>query len=126
MDFAQQARLYETLLRRLQQRLEEEVAAGRVVLHRPAGGVPYIISLSVPGYKSEVLLHFLSERGVFVSSGSACARGKKSAVWTAAGLPPKELDSLLRLSFSSDTTPQDIDRFVQALKDAIRLIMTRK
>lgn len=64
-----------------------------ILLHRPARHAPYILNLSVPGIRSETLLHFLAQRGVYVSSGSACSRGKSSPVLGGAGLPPAEIDS---------------------------------
>lgn len=89
-----------------------------VRLHQPAARVPYLLNLSLPGLRSETLLHFLARREVFVSGGSACSKGKQSPVLKALGLPPQEIDSALRVSFSRDTTPQDIDRFLQALHEA--------
>ena len=80
--------------------------------------MPYILNVSLPGYRSETLLHFLAERGVYVSSGSACSRGKKSPVLTALGLPPEELDSALRISFCYENTPQDIRQLLEGLAQA--------
>ena len=87
--------------------------------HLPEGGVPYIVHLSVPGLRSETLLHFLAERGVSVSSGSACSKGRKSPVLTAMGLPSPEIDSALRLSFCYENTEQDIRQFLDALEEAM-------
>ena len=63
------------------------------------------------------MLHFLEQRGVYVSAGSACAKGKKSAVLTALGLPDREIDSALRISFSRFSTDEDVDQLLQALRD---------
>ncbi len=113
-SFAEQAALYEQLCARLTERLAELP----VVFHRPENGVPYIVNLSLPGLRSETMLHFLSERNIFVSSGSACSKGAKSAVLTAMGLPPAEIDSALRVSFCHHNTLEDIDRFAKALTEA--------
>ncbi len=94
-----------------------------VVFHLPENGVPYIVNLSVPGLKSETMLHFLSERNIYVSSGSACSKGAKSSVLTAMGLPPKEIDSALRISFCHHNTIQDIDRFADALTEAYHTLV---
>jgi cysteine desulfurase len=94
-------------------------ACDGVVFHLPTGGVPYIIHLSVPGLRSETMLHFLAQREIYVSSGSACSKGAKSPVLTAMGLPDSEIDSALRVSLSCENTEEDIDRFVCALKDAM-------
>ena len=78
-------------------------------------GAPHILPLSLPGYKSEVLVRYLSDKGVYLSSGSACHRGKPSHVFAALGLPKPVLDGVLRVSFSAWNTKDDID----ALKDAL-------
>lgn len=119
---AEQEALFETLRRRLFDRL----ADAPVAFHLPADGVPYIIHLSVPGFKSETLLHFLSERDIFVSSGSACAKGAKSPVLQAMGLPETEIDSALRLSLCHNNTPEDIDRFADALIAATQTLARRR
>lgn len=90
-----------------------------VVLHQPDAHVPYILSVSVCGFKSETLVHYLAERGVYVSSGSACAKGHDSHVLTAVGLPKDEISSALRISLCADNTPEHIDAFLTALKDAM-------
>jgi len=109
--------LYEAL----QQRLLGELPDGTVP-HLPGRRVPYITNFSVPGYRSETLLHFLAGRGVYVSSGSACSGSKRSPVLTAMGLPAAEIDSALRVSFCPETTEADIDRFLEALTEAMRSI----
>jgi len=90
-----------------------------VVIHRPQQAVPYILSISVPGFKSETLVHFLADRGVYVSAGSACAKGHDSHVLKAIGLTPDHIHSALRISLCADNTPDDIDIFLTALKEAI-------
>ena len=107
---------YDALRRHLLSRLEGDP---RVCFHLPAGGVPYIIHLSVPGYKSETLLHFLAQQEIYVSSGSACSKGAKSPVLTAMGLPAAEIDSALRVSLCRDNTVEDMDRFADGLLEAI-------
>lgn len=76
---------------------------------------PHLVNLSLPPIKSETLLHFLSSQGIYVSSGSACSKGKKSRVLTACGLPDPLIDSALRISFSRYNTREDIDRLVEQL-----------
>lgn len=107
---------YDTLRRHLLSRLGDNPA---VRFHLPAGGVPYIIHLSVPGYKSETLLHFLAQKEIYVSSGSACSKGAKSPVLTAMGLPADEIDSALRVSLCRDNTIADMDRFADGLLEAV-------
>lgn len=81
------------------------------------GDAPHICAISLPGYPSEMLVRDLSDRGIFVSSGSACHRGKASHVFAAMGLPKRTLMGMLRISFSPDTTGQEIDILVDALHD---------
>ena len=77
------------------------------------------MNLSVLGIRSEILLHFLEERGIYVSSGSACSKGAKSPTLAAYGLTPEQIDSAIRISFSKDTTEAEIDALLSALSDAI-------
>ena len=79
------------------------------------GGAPHILPVTLPGYKSEVVVRFLSGLGICVSSGSACHKGKPSHVYAALKRPKRELDGALRLSFSYDTTREDVDALVQGL-----------
>ena len=81
-------------------------------------GLPYILNISVLGYKSETLLHFLESKQIFVSSGSACAKGNQSYVLKEMGLSDKNIDSMLRISFCRDTTKNDIDALCDALTTA--------
>lgn len=119
----QQMAHYDTLRRHLLARLE---GVEGIRFHLPQGGVPYIIHLSVPGYKSETMLHFLAQKEIYVSSGSACAKGAKSPVLTAMGLPAAEIDSALRVSLCRDTTAEDIDRFADGLLEAMAQLASRK
>ena len=88
------------------------------------GAAPHILAVTMPGYKSEVVVRFLSDRGVYVSSGSACHKGKPSHVYAALGLPKKELDGALRISLSYDTTPEDITALAEGLEAAHRELFT--
>jgi cysteine desulfurase len=82
---------------------------------------PYIINFYVPTFmRSQTILQELSSNyNVFVSNGSACAKGKKSHVLTAMGLSDEVLDKSIRVSFSKNNTKEDIDMLVDALKDLI-------
>ena len=89
-----------------------------------AGTAPHILPVTLPGYKSEVVLRFLSDRGISVSSGSACHKGKPSHVYAALKLPKPQLDGILRISFSYDTAREDVDALVQGLKEAQAQLFT--
>lgn len=81
-------------------------------------GSPYIQNLSLVGYRSEIVLHYLAQRNIYLSSGSACARGKRSHVLSALNFSPSRIDSALRVSFQEQNTTQDVDRLVAALAAA--------
>ena len=89
-----------------------------------AGDAPHICAISLPGYKSEVVVRVLGDRGICVSSGSACHRGKPSHVFAAMGLPKPWLDGAVRLSFSPESTRAEADALVSALKDAADTLFT--
>lgn len=86
-----------------------------VCINSPQDATPYIMNLSPIGYRSEVMLHYLEDKGVYLSSGSACSKGAKSHVLAAMGYGPGRIDSALRVSLSPHNTPEDISQFVQAL-----------
>ena len=121
-ELAGQHARFEELMNRLLAGLERQE---EILLHRPARHAPYILNLSVPGIRSETLLHFLAQRGVYVSSGSACSRGKSSPVLAALGLPPAEIDSALRVSLSRDNDEEDIDRFLAGVEEARAVLIRR-
>ena len=102
-------------------RLAREVPEALVLTQ---GGAPHILPLSLPGYKSEVVVRFLSDRGVYLSSGSACHRGKPSHVFAALKLPKAQLDGALRVSFSYDTSQEDVDALIEGLKAAKEQLFT--
>lgn len=78
---------------------------------------PYIINFSADGVRSEIMLHFLEDRGIYVSSGSACSKGAHSSVLTAMGIPDKLADSAVRVSICRTTTMGEIDALVSALQE---------
>ena len=97
---------------------EKLLATGLVDINSPADSLPYILNFSVVGFRSETLLHFLDAKGIFVSSGSACSKGKLSYTLSALGLDNKRIDSALRVSFSRDNSIEDIDKLCDALSEA--------
>lgn len=94
--------------------------------------VPYILNISFPGILSEVLLHALESRGVFVSAGSACSSKKKvySPVLQAMGIPEANLASALRFSFSENSLKEDpeggLDTLAEAVRDISQIMNRRK
>ena len=93
-----------------------------IMINSSADALPYVLNLSVDGIKSETMLHFLAERGVYISSSSACAKGKKSYVLKAMGLSDSRIDSSLRISFSKYNNKNDVDALIQGLKDGVNTL----
>ena len=89
-----------------------------------AGDAAHICAVTLPGYKSEVIVRVLGDQGICISSGSACHKGKPSHVFAALGLPKPWLDGALRISFSPDSTREEADRLVSALKGAANSLFT--
>lgn len=85
---------------------------------------PHIVSVSIRGIRSEVLLHALEDRGIYVSAGSACSSHKPtpSATLKAIGVEKELLDSTIRFSFSIFTTKEEIDYTLKVLYDIIPML----
>ena len=85
---------------------------------------PHIVSASFEGVRSEVLLHALEDKGIYVSSGSACASNRPhvSATLSAIGLEQNLLDSTIRFSLSVHTTTEEIDYTLKALEELLPLL----
>lgn len=100
-----------------------------VRLNLPARAAGHIISLTLPGIRSETMLHFLSERGICVSAGSACSAHSHgpSKTLLAFGLSANNADHTLRVSLSAQNTREEIDSLAAALQDGIaRLVRARR
>lgn len=95
--------------------LLEAAIPDAVVVSR--GDAPHICAVSLPGYPSEMLVRELSDRGICVSSGSACHRGKPSHVFAATGRPKRELMGTLRVSFCPDSTREEAKALTEALTE---------
>ena len=90
-----------------------------VTLNSKDNALPYILNISVKGIRSETMLHHLAQNNVYVSSGSACAKGKPSHVLSAMGVSRDSADSALRISFSKLNTKDDIDALVEHIIEGI-------
>ena len=92
--------------------LAEEVPEAVIL----SGDAPHILSISLPGWRSEVLMNFMEAQGVYVSRSSACKKGARSHVLEAIGLEPEVIDGAIRVSFSRYNTPEDCEGFISCLK----------
>lgn len=87
-------------------------------------GAPQIMSITVHGIRSEVLLHTLEERGVYISAGSACSSHKRkmSATLSAMGLGAAQIENTVRISFSEENTFEEVDYCLQVLGEVIPML----
>ena len=121
-------------LRMLSDRMSEGLREmDDVILHSADNGqgAPHIVSASFVGIRSEVLLHSLEDRGIYVSSGSACSSNRSlpvSPVLQQLHLPKEQLESTLRFSFSSLNTMQEVDACLKTLQEYLPVLRryTRK
>ena len=81
------------------------------------GTAPHILSMALVGYPSANIVTDLGEKGICISAGSACHRGKSSHVVSTLGLDKRTAAGVIRISFSPDTTKEDIDTLCAALKE---------
>ena len=107
---------------RLKEKLCENIE--NVVVNSPENSVCSILNVSFPGVKSEVLLHVLESKGIYVSTGSACNSRKKkfSYVLTEMGLKNEIADSAVRFSFSGFNTEEEIDYTIDVLQKEIPIL----
>ena len=98
------------------------------MINSPEQASPYIINVSFPNLKSEVLLHHLEQKNIFVSTGSACSSHKSnhSHVLQAMGVSSKYIDGAIRFSLSSSNSICDMDETINALKEIIPVISIKR
>lgn len=104
---------------------DEIMRTGAAVINSPEDASPYILNFSLPGFRSETVLHFMEERGVMVSSGSACGKGEKSHTLSAMGLPDDLVDSAVRVSFSSQTTEEEVRQAASLFIEAVNTLQRK-
>lgn len=123
--FGEAARIGRSLMAESTERMAElrEHTVERLRAENPGlvvigGGAPHILCISLPGYRSEVLMNYLEARGISVSKSSACKKGGRSHVLEAMGLPAPVIDGALRLGLSRFTTEEELDEFCRCLHEA--------
>jgi len=104
-----------------------ELLASTQIDHRvlsPWNGSPYILNIAFENVRAEVLLHHLEQKGIFVSTGSACSSHKntRSHVLTAMKVPVQLIDGAIRFSFSGFNTQEEVKQAVEAIKEIIPVI----
>ena len=86
---------------------------------------PHILSISLPGWRSEVLMNLLETKEIYVSKSSACKKGGRSHVLEAIGMKSDVIDGAIRIGFSRFSTEEDVDALVEGLTDACRTLAHR-
>lgn len=109
----------ETMKQLKEQFISEIMALPDCINH--SGDAPHIISITFQGVRSEVLLHALEERGIYVSSGSACSSNKPGLSGTLLnmGLSKEDAEATIRFSLSAFTKPEELDDTVSALRELL-------
>ena len=110
-----------TLRNYLIEKLNTTPALSEISLTNPEKSAPHILSITLPKIKSETMLHFLSSKGIYVSSGSACSSNSNhsSSALVAYGRTAEEADSSVRVSFSHTNDLCDVDALCEALAEGI-------
>ena len=87
-------------------------------------GAPHILSVSFLGIRSEVLLHTLEDRNIFVSAGSACSSHKRkpSATLSAMGMSNAQIENTVRISFSEENTFEEVDYCLEVLNEVLPML----
>ncbi len=101
--------------------LIDALAGSEIRVNLPPVRAPHIVNVTLPDIKSETMLHFLSQKGIAVSAGSACSSHASgpSGTLIAFGLPAAEADCSLRVSLSGENTAADVDALVAALLEGV-------
>ena len=81
-----------------------------------AHNAPHILSLAIPGLPTQNSINILQDAGICVSAGSACAKGHRSHVMTAMGLPAEVIDGSFRVSICRDTTQEELDKLAEIIE----------
>lgn len=110
-------------IRRLNRQLRQGLAAfPEVTVNSPDSAVPEVLNFSENVINSQTMLNFLSARGVYISTGSACDKGAKSHTLQAMGLDDRRVNTAIRVSFCAENTAEDVDAFLNALADGMKIL----
>lgn len=106
-------------VKQLRDSMVEQLQGHNIVINSPDDALPYVLNISALGVPSEVMRNYLSERGVYVSTGSACSKGHRSRVLTEMKIAPERIDSAVRISFSRYNTQEEVDFAAKAILEAM-------
>lgn len=118
-DINEQSKKIKALNQYAKQRL---LAIDGVILNSSDDASDYIINAYIPTFMTSqtVVQHLSAQYAVYISNGSACAKGKKSHVLSAMKLPDGRIEKSVRISFSRDTTKEDIDALAAAIEETVK------
>ena len=93
-----------------------------IKINSKADALPYIVNFSAKGIPSQPMINYLSEREIYVSGGSACAKGHRSSTLLAAGLSPEDIDSAVRVSLSRFNTAEELELLCENVENALKTL----
>lgn len=119
---------YVSTMQSIKDKFIDKLSDVDVKINLPEEGAPHILNIRLPGIKSEVMLHFLSSKNIYVSSGSACSSNHPSVSRSlkAFGLSDFDADCSLRISVSHFNTEDEVDYVVDSLREGINTLIRRK
>lgn len=109
-------------VKELRDSMVEQLQGHNIVINSPDDALPYVLNISALGVPSEVMRNYLSERGVFVSTGSACSKGHRSRVLTEMKIAPERIDSAVRISFSRYNTQEEVNFAAKTILEAMNTL----
>lgn len=122
-NFDSERKKVKELKKYLLENIEKEIKDIKINSPLDIKSSPYIANISFLNIKSEILLHYLENHDIYISTGSACSKGTtKSNTLIGIGLTDKEIDGAIRVCFSYETEKEDIDRFIEETKVAVEEI----
>lgn len=110
-------------VKNLKERLAQKLDERLFTVISPVGGSPYILTVAAEGVRGEIILHEADDRGLIIGTGSACSSNEKkrySRVILSCGVEEARADGILRLSFSPETTVEEIDKAAEILNETVK------
>lgn len=114
-------------VKKINQFLREELSEiPEIMVNSPENASPFVLNISTSVIGSEIMLHFLESKGIYLSSGSACSKGAKSHVLSGMGLSNDRIETALRISLSGENTITEAEDFIEALKEGLNTLQRRR
>ena len=105
-------------MQKLKEEAKQKLSAALPEIRIIDSAAPHILSISLPGWRSEVLMNYLEAKEIYVSKSSACKKGGRSHVLEAIGLDSRTIDGAIRIGLSRYSTEDDIDALCAGLSSA--------